>query len=73
MGQSDLVEEVLDDISEIKTDKISLLKTKFALDYGSGDPFYNVRTKRDRELRNRNQFDRQIKETISALEKYPKL
>jgi len=54
------VDEYVEDLPEVDTDKISLLKTKFALDYGSGDPFYNLKTAQDQGIELKNQYDRQI-------------
>ena len=67
------VEEYMEDLPVVDTDKISLLKTKFALDYGSGDPFYNLKKQNDEGFENQNHYDRQIHETLDTLIRYPKI
>lgn len=58
---------------DVVTDATQLKKTKFTLDYGCGDPFYNLKNERNFEETQKNAYDRQINETIQTLVRYPKI
>ena len=40
------------------------MKTEFALDYGSGDPFYNLKTIQTNKQIEKIELDKDIKKTI---------